>query len=225
MAKHERADKRKALIGKLLPATLQSIKLKGDIKDGRWNFWDWKAAISPYVIDRDSFTTRGLDANRVVRELQEAASDWVAVCRDCRLRIEPHPRDGEKGLVPGDDLTFVVKYDPATKYVALSFFPGELASHRYLYIMPAWFRAEGHSTGILRHELGHILGYRHEYVGEVNACSYENNQWRRLTDYDPQSVMQFFCGKGSPTMTLSPKDKEGHRALYSWQWGGVSGTP
>ena len=68
-------------------------------------------------------------------------------------------------------------------------------------------------TGVLRHELGHILGFRHEHIRPEAAapeCS-ENPNWRALTTYDSASVMHYiYCnGTGSGSLALTPRDLEG----------------
>lgn len=70
-------------------------------------------------------------------------------------------------------------------------------------------------TGVLRHELGHVLGYRHEHIGNVPGCNTEGVSWERLTPYTPNSVMHYFCGgAGSFDLSLRDLDKAGHRCLY-----------
>lgn len=190
-------------------------RLLVDITKSRWNIWSWNQRKLTYAVDRNSFSEHGLNADRVVQEIQKAASDWVSACSACGITIDLHD---DLGLTPNDKLTFVVRYDSSPKFLALAFFPGDPFEKRFLRIMPSWFEAEQISTGIIRHEIGHILGYRHEYADVPNACSREADGWRRLTQYDNRSVMHFFCGLGTRDMSLSELDKKGHHILYSWHW-------
>lgn len=199
-------------------------KLVVHLHDNRWGFWNWSERALTYAVDRSSFGANEEGYRRVIREMNVAADEWVAVCRTCRLTITHVRRDEEPNLVPGADLTFVVRHHPQDNgYVALGFLGRD--PQPYLWIMPAWFRHDA-STGVLRHEIGHILGYRHEYVDQGPlACAKEDDGWHRVTAYDSNSVMQYFCGRGTTDMRLSENDRTGHTALYSWTWLGPGGSP
>jgi hypothetical protein len=87
------------------------------------------------------------------------------------------------------------------------------------------FTSQTPVEGILRHELGHTLGFRHEHTRpEAGAC-FEDNKWRALTSYDGYSVMHYpHCnGKGNTSLVLSNKDKEGAALLYGPPGGGGDG--
>jgi hypothetical protein len=71
---------------------------------------------------------------------------------------------------------------------------------------------------VLRHELGHVLGFRHELIrsGAPAVCPKEP-LWdaRPLTDYDPQSVMHYFCGGvGSSSLRITELDRVGAQQVY-----------
>jgi hypothetical protein len=71
----------------------------------------------------------------------------------------------------------------------------------------------------MRHELGHVLGFRHEHIRtpETN-CTGENADpayWRALTDFDTASIMYYgSCPNYNGTTDLSTLDKEGAASLY-----------
>ena len=115
-----------------------------------------------------------------------------------------------------NDVTFIVRrYDSVSEYVAAAFFPNYAPARRYLNIDPSYFTTSFDRVGVLRHELGHVLGYRHEHIRGVAGCYQEDDQWRPLTQYDPRSVMHYFCGgAGNLQLTLTELDRSGHRTLY-----------
>src|SRR5262249_39230703 len=115
-----------------------------------------------------------------------------------------------------NDVLFVVRrYDSGGTYIAAAFFPNEGQSRRFLNVDPSYFTTTFDRVGVFRHELGHVLGYRHEHIRDVPGCYREENQGRPLTDYDPDSVMHYFCGGGgSLQLTLTDLDRTGHRTLY-----------
>ncbi len=110
------------------------------------------------------------------------------------------------------------------QYIARSFFPDSGRSARNVLINPSGFQLSAPLTltGVLRHELGHVLGFRHEHTRpEAGAC-FEDNNWRPLTPYDSASVMHYpQCnGTGDGSLSLTALDKEGAASVY-----GASGTP
>jgi hypothetical protein len=69
---------------------------------------------------------------------------------------------------------------------------------------------------VLRHELGHTIGARHEHTRPEAGTCYEDSDWRPLTSYDAFSVMHYpQChGRGDWALILTAKDKFGAACLY-----------
>ena len=75
---------------------------------------------------------------------------------------------------------------------------------------------------ILGHELGHVLGFRHEHTRPEAATCFEDNQWRPLTPYDSSSIMHYpQCNGTSSDLSFTAKDAQGVAALY----GAPGGNP
>ncbi len=70
--------------------------------------------------------------------------------------------------------------------------------------------------GILRHELGHTLGFRHEHTRPEAGTCFEDTAWRALTAYDASSVMHYPQCNGTQTgdLVLTDLDRQGATALY-----------
>ena len=171
-----------------------------------------------YFVDRNSFSS-GERYERVLTAMRMAAKAWQGACPECQIELS------ELASTPSGEETrtgFVVRqHDAGGAYIAAAFFPHDPPARRVLRVDPSYFTTSFDSIGVLRHELGHVLGYRHEHTRGIAGCGFEDNQWQPLTPYDPHSVMHYFCGGGgSMALDLSRVDVTGHRALY----GGPSGS-
>ena len=71
-------------------------------------------------------------------------------------------------------------------------------------------------TGVLRHELGHTIGFRHEHTRPESGTCFEDNNWRALTAYDSSSVMHYPQCNGTQNgdLVLTNLDKSGAHSLY-----------
>ncbi len=72
------------------------------------------------------------------------------------------------------------------------------------------------TVGVFRHELGHILGLRHEHTRPESGVCFEDSSWRALTPYDARSVMHYpWCsGVTASDLSITDADAIGARQLY-----------
>jgi hypothetical protein len=103
-------------------------------------------------------------------------------------------------------------------YLARAFFPNFVRAIRNVLIDASSFGtiAPWTLTGILRHELGHTLGFRHEHTRPESGTCLENNTWRPLTTYDAASVMHYPQCNGTQVgdLVLTQLDGVGAVTLY-----------
>jgi len=115
-------------------------------------------------------------------------------------------------------VVFNVRQVCSGQYLARSFFPSTSRRGREILIDCTSFGniKPWSLTGVLRHELGHSLGFRHEHTRPEAGTCFENNQWRALTAYDSASVMHYpQCnGTNNGDLNLTSLDKTGARSLY-----------
>ncbi|MFZ6185937.1 FG-GAP-like repeat-containing protein [Nannocystis pusilla] len=162
----------------------------------------------------------GATKDRVVREMAEATRSWEQAAHvDFRYRPA-----ADADCRPGSVALFAVQ--PWHTGGAMAFFPAMPESTRILYIdyvdfdeNPDWKAATPNITtvGVLRHELGHVLGLRHEHTRLPTSVCFEDDAWAELGEYDHRSVMHYqWCTGGVSTTdyTLTIADQEGARTLY-----------
>ncbi len=162
-------------------------------------------------------TTFGKQHPDVVAAMEDAASAWEDVA----------------GLAFHHDATLDPKCTASTKevvfdvnpvnahgdYLARAFFPNTTRASRNVRIDPSAFATSGKLTltGILRHELGHTIGFRHEHTRpEAGGKCFEDRNWRGLTPYDAASVMHYpQCnGSGDWSLELTERDARGAALAY-----------
>jgi hypothetical protein len=113
--------------------------------------------------------------------------------------------------------------NPGTSPYAVSFFPSYARNKRSVLVHPDTFNGDFPPEGILRHELGHTLGLRHETtriegVVDYGMQCFEDIFNEPLTAYDATSVMTTPACMGknikNKTLSLSALDAQAIQLLY-----------
>jgi hypothetical protein len=188
------------------PAENEQRGLVGMGVNGRMVRWRKGKALT-YCVNHASFGGNETEYQQVVAAIKQAAREWEAVCH-VRFR---HMAKCDKGVPPGTTAPlFDVVRDPQPgNLLALAFFPPDPPEKRHVYIYNGFFdtRANPYGrVGIFRHELGHVLGFRHEHIraGAPSSCAQYygqeslSNTVLLTSSYDHKSVMHYIC-PGMPT--------------------------
>ena len=175
----------------------------------------WSAATAAnltYCISSSSFGTR---YSTMVTAMNNATAAWEATARVNFVHVSS--ADGNctnrtSGVV------FNIRQVTTSQYLARAFFPSTSRRSREILVASSSFGniAPWTLTGVLRHELGHTIGFRHEHTRPESGTCFEDNNWRALTTYDSASVMHYPQCNGTQNgdLVLTAKDQSGARALY-----------
>jgi hypothetical protein len=210
----------------VLPQELVGI-VDDENRKVRWK----KGLVLTYAVRKASFGDETL-YTQIVEAMAKATADWAAAC-GVNFRHEAAADTGdepgeEPGEEPGDGASketpkpiFTVELvNAGGRFIAAAFFPNDPVAERRVVIDPSYFKENlgFDRVGVLRHELGHVLGFRHEHIrsGAPPLCPNESLAHTiDLTEYDPKSVMHYFCGGvGNPELTITEIDRRGAQILY-----------
>jgi len=160
----------------------------------------------------DTFATRQA---LVIAAMEAATGEWQAAAN---IRFI-HDSTQDSNCTPtNESILFDINPTSAQVYLARSFFPNYPRVSRSIKIDSNSFLISPPYTlvGILRHELGHVIGLRHEQTRPEAGICFEDNGWRALSIYDSASVMDYpqCAGTGNGAFLLTTLDKEGIASLY-----------
>jgi hypothetical protein len=179
-------------------------------QDDKWNATT--AQNLTYCISQQSFGSR---YSAMVTAMNSATSAWEAAGRVNFVHASQY--DGNcssrtQGVV------FDVRQVQTSQYLARAFFPSSSRRGREILVSSSSFGniSPWSLTGVLRHELGHTIGFRHEHTRPDSGTCFEDNQWRALTAYDSSSVMHYPQCNGTQNgdLVLTNLDKTGAGVLY-----------
>ncbi|CAN5842568.1 hypothetical protein BH23ACT12_BH23ACT12_15790 [soil metagenome] len=190
--------------------------LMGLVQEGRIVRWPPGFKLT-YTVLKPTFTSAE-HYDQVLAGMAAATKAWEEACG---VDFEHLEDLDESPTVSPEGVLFTVRFlDAGGAFIASAFFPNDPPARRRVLIDPSFFSDElsFDTTGVLRHELGHVLGFRHEHIrtGAPPDCPDEETTGTiDLTQYDPRSVMHYFCGElGSRTLEITELDKVGAQKVY-----------
>lgn len=193
---------------------LGNASLIGIIQGGKIVRWS-PGTVLTYCVLRHTFP-REEWYEEVVDNMQTATTSWEEVCG---ITFEYRSDRDNSGMLRPPGIVFPVRHISANgAFIASAFFPNDPVKRHRVLIDASYFTTRFDRVGVLRHELGHVLGFRHEHIrsGAPPVCPRESTtDTIDLTVYDPQSVMHYFCGGvGSRTLAITDVDRVGSQGVY-----------
>ena len=172
-----------------------------------------------YCVSSTEFSPTEHD--QIVTAMAEATGDWEQVAYVDYRHVPEHDAHCEVG---SSQVRFAVVKSPAdATYIARAFFPYYADLDTAVRINLSELQGltsrypESSLRGVLRHELGHTLGFRHEHIRTENSshCK-EDENFRTITTYDRRSTMHYpFCdGAGDWSLQITELDAIGAAFFY-----------
>lgn len=172
-----------------------------------------------YCVSSTEFTAA--DHQELVAELAAATAEWEQVAYVDYRHV---PEEDARCAVGNSRVRFPVINAPAdAPYIARAFFPHYAGLDTAIRMNLSGLAdlttryPEASLRGVLRHELGHTLGFRHEHIRPENtsACD-ESEGFRTITTYDRRSTMHYpFCdGEGDWSLQITELDAIGAAFFY-----------
>lgn len=169
-----------------------------------------------YRVVRETFGGNAAHYDLVVKNMRKACLEWERTC-GCNFKHRSE-LDAKPGTAPEGALFIVREFDAAGQFIAASFFPNDPKDRRHMLVDPSYYSTTFDKVGVFRHELGHVLGFRHEHIRSEAPPDCPNEplfDTRNLGKYDPQSVMHYFCGEvGSLELKITQLDRTGSQRVY-----------
>ena len=179
-------------------------------RSGQATLWsDSQARNLTYCVS-DSFGSRKAS---VVNAMEYGAAMWEQASSGVDFRYEA--TQDRSCNTSNNNVVFSVEPTNATGYVARAFFPDSPKSQRNILVAGQFYSSGSQQGPIMGHELGHVLGFRHEHTRPEAGTCFEDSNWLPLTPYDSASVMHYpQCNGSARDLSFSEYDRQGVQRAY-----------
>ena len=169
-------------------------------------------------------TNFGSNRTRMVNAMNAATAKWESLGNVNFVHVTSQDSNCNAS---NQNVVFDVRQVSGQSYLARAFFPSSSRSSRNVLVDTSSFGNVGWPLeNIIGHELGHVLGFRHEHTRPEAGTCFEDNNWRALTPYDSASIMHYpQCNGTSNNLNWSTRDAQGIVALYGAPGGGGGEPP
>ena len=155
----------------------------------------------------------GADKATVVDAMAGGAAQWEAASSGVDFTYVAS-EDGNC-VTSNNAVLFPVEPVVTNQYIARAFFPSSSDSEMNVLVADSLTTSGWSPDNILAHELGHVLGFRHEHTRPEAGTCFEDDNWRPLTPYDAASIMHYpQCNGASQDLSMSGTDREGFASVY-----------
>jgi hypothetical protein len=195
----------------------RSRGLVGITQQGKIVRWQPGLVLTYCILKRTFSNAANYDL--VSKHFEKATQEWEETC-GIKFKHQSSLDDSTNTDPQDLGVIFVVReFNAAGQFIAAAFFPNDPNYRRRVLIDPSYYQPGGFDkVGVLRHELGHVLGFRHEHIrsNAPDGCPDETlTNTTNLTEYDSKSVMHYLCGGlGDPALKISATDKAGAQKVY-----------
>lgn len=190
--------------------------LLGIERDGKTLRWRPGTRLT-YAVRRSSFGDDD-EYEALVAGMAAATADWQGICGVEFAHVPA--KDTDEDFAFGDVTFPVLRERGGGSLVAMAFFPSDPVAERRVWAFDGFFEPGGtfDPVGVLRHELGHVLGFRHEHIRPETPELFGPESLEHtveITAYDPASVMHYLGRNvGDPQLRFTEADRAGARLVY-----------
>lgn len=190
-----------------------STSITVNVYDGQKTVWSKATRHSiSYCVSYDF----GANHAYVLQAVREAIADWQ---KYADVTYTHRPEHDNNCNAWNNAVTFDVSPIYGQDYLMKAFFPNYARSERNILVDDSSFGYAYYTfLGIMKHELGHTLGFRHEHIRVEGGCA-EGGKWAPVTAYDSSSVMHYpHCPGGTGdilNLVLTETDQKGAAYIYA----------
>jgi serine protease len=155
----------------------------------------------------------GNNKTRMVNAMNAATAKWKSLANVNFIHVTAQDANC---TASNTNVLFDVRQVSGQSYLARAFFPSSSRASRNILVDTSSFGNIGWPLdNIIGHELGHVLGFRHEHTRPEAGKCFEDNNWRPLTPYDSASIMHYpQCNGTSNNLNWTQRDADGIKSLY-----------